>query len=393
MTLLNLGWHIYNGWGRGFHPPWHFDETGRFLYLLVCCLLVRTGTTVFEVPSVAQVPELELDYERRNKWLSLRVALSWLGGNCIHTINLFYWIGVHGAANPTGYTIYATWGAAIIFVMILLSSLGTQRHGASRPQPKERFRFSEIINEFRQMGQSLGNHNFASLFAYAILTGVTGGLGAALYMINVQYYFGFTLRQVTATGIAVLVAPVIAFGLAPRLGRRFGKRRGAMIAIFSIAVMYPVPFLLVLAGWWPEFGSTLSLFIFSVIVVFEVVCLVISGALVDSMMADVVEHSELRTDRRSEGLFYAARTFGYKAISALGIIFAGAIVTLLGFDGITDVSQVTRVDRVNMSSLFLPVYSGITLISIGVLSFYRIRKEDHENHLELLASRRDQQIG
>lgn len=373
-----------------FNPPWDLNETGRFVYLLICCLLVRTGTTVFEVPSVAQIPELELDYERRNRWLSLRVALGWLGGNCIHTVNLFYWVGAYGASNPTGYTIYATWGAAIIFMMILLSSLGTQRHGATRPQPKERFRFSEIIDEFRQMGQSLGNRNFASLFVYAVLTGVTGGLGAALYMVNVQYYFGFTLRQVTVTGIAVFLSPVIAYGLAPIMGQWFGKRRGAMIAISSVAIMYPVPFLLVLAGWWPELGSTSSLIFFSGIVVFEVVCLVISGVFVDSMMADVVEHSELRTERRSEGLFYAARTFGNKAISALGIIFAGAIVSLVGFDGITDIAQVTRADRVNMSSLFLPAYCGITLVSIGVLTFYRITKQEHESHLEILASRREQ---
>ena len=69
---------------------------------------------------------------------------------------------------------------------------------------------------------------------------------------------------------------------------------------------------------------------------------------------DVVEDSEVQTSRRSEGLFYAARSFASKAVSALGIILAGSIVSLVGMDGIKTVEDMTDVMRGNLASFFLP---------------------------------------
>ena len=50
-----------------------------------------------------------------------------------------------------------------------------------------------------------------------------------------------------------------------------------------------------------------------------------------SALADVADEHELRTGRRQEGVFYAARTFSAKLTSALGHELAGAAVDLIGF--------------------------------------------------------------
>ena len=88
----------------------------------------------------------------------------------------------------------------------------------------------------------------------------------------------------------------------------------------------------------------------------EVVGFIVGGVMLDSMMADVVEDSEVQTNRRSEGLFYAARSFAGKAVSALGIILAGSIVSLVGMDGIKSVVDMTDEMRVELASFFLPLY-------------------------------------
>ena len=150
------------------------------------------------------------------------------------------------------------------------------------------------------------------------------------------------------------------------------------------------PYILLLTGWWPGLGSWVSLYIYSVFIVVEVVCGIIGGVLLDSMMADVVEDSELKTARRSEGLFYAARGFAAKAISAGGIIGAGTIVSLVGLDGVTSVNDVTQEIRMNLALLFLPLYCGLFLIGLWIVSGYRITREDHSAHLESLAARKQQ---
>ena len=95
----------------------------------------------------------------------------------------------------------------------------------------------------------------------------------------------------------------------------------------------------------------------------------------------------MTTTRRSEGLFYAARGFALKAISAGGIIFAGTIVTLVGLDGINSVEQVTYEVRYDLATFFLPLYCGLYLLGLWIVSTYRISRDDHNANLAALAER------
>lgn len=372
-----------------FSPVIELNDGNVFAYVLVVSILIRTGTTLFEVPSTALLPDLEFDYDARNKWLALRHAFGWYGGNGIHIINFTFFVGAYGVAVQTGYSIYAVVGAVLIFLSILVSSLGTQRIAAALPRPDDTFKVREIGREFRQIFQSVKNRNFAALFFYGLLVGVAGGLGAALYLYNTTYFFGFSGPQIAATGMGVLLSPAIAYWAAPSFGRRYGKRNAAIGAILVNISLYPIPYVLLLIGWWPELGSWLGLYIYTVVIVTEVVCAIIGGVLLDSMMADVVEESEVATARRSEGLFYAARGFAFKAISAGGIIGAGTIVSVVGLDGITSVELVTQEIRLELALFFLPLYCSLFLAGLYVVSRYRIDRQDHRSNLDRLATRRE----
>ncbi len=56
-----------------------------------------------------------------------------------------------------------------------------------------------------------------------------------------------------------------------------------------------------------------------------------SNILISSMTADVVEDAELRTGRRSEGLFFAGTAFIAKAVSGVGIFASSMILWLVSF--------------------------------------------------------------
>jgi Na+/melibiose symporter-like transporter len=371
-----------------FSPPVEVEGTSAFIYVLVLALLIRTGTTLHEVPSTALLPDIEQDYDRRNKWLALRHAFGWYGGNGIHTLNFFFWVGAYGITVQTGYSIYAAIGAACIFISIFLSSVGTQRVASALPRPTDTFKWKEITTEIRQIFQSVRNRNFASLFFYGLTVGIAGGLGMALYLYNTTYFFGFTGAQIATTGIFVLIAPLVAYWAAPFFGARFGKRRTAIGGILLNISLYPIPYILLLNGLWPEFGSWTSLYIYSAFIVAEVIFAIVGNVMLDSMMADVVEDSEISTHRRSEGLFYAARSFAYKAISAGGIIGAGVIVSLVGLDDIRSVEQVTDQIRYDLATFFLPLYCGLFITGLIIVSRYRINRSDHGDNLNRLAQRK-----
>ena len=371
-----------------FNPVVELNEDNTFFYVLVMALLIRTGTTLFEVPSTALLPDLETDYDRRNKWLALRHFFGWTGGNGVHMINFMFWVGAYGVASQTGYSIYGIAGALVIAAAILISSLGTQKIAASLPRPSEPFRILAIKREIQQIFQSVKNKNFAALFFFGLTVGIAGGLGTALYLYNTTYFFGFSGQQISVTAIGVLISPVIAYWAAPYLGRIFGKKRAAIFAILVNIALYPIPYILLLTGFWPDLGNWTSLYIYSGFIVMEVICGIIGGVLLDSMMADVVEDSELKTQRRSEGLFYAARGFAAKAVSAGGIIGAGTIVSLVGLDGITSLGDVTHEIRLDLATLFLPIYCGLYILGLVIVSKYRITREDHHEHLQQLSVRK-----
>ena len=371
-----------------FNPIIELNEGNTFWYLLVFAILIRTGTTLFEVPSTALLPDLEADYHQRSRWLALRHAFGWYGGNGIHTLNFFFWVGAYGFAVQTGYSIYGTVGAVVIFLTILLSALGTQKVAAAMPPPADTFKFSAIIGEIAQIFESLRNRNFLMLFLYGLLVGIAAGLGMALYIYNVTFFYGFSGTQIAWTGVGVLLAPPVAYRIIPWVSARFGKRRVAIGGILLNITLYPIPYVLVLLGVWPELGSWLSLFFYSVFVVLEVMFVIIGNVMLDSMMADVVEDSEVDTSRRSEGLFYAARGFAGKMVSAGGIIFAGTIISFVGMDDIRSFEEMTWDLRFQLASLFLPLYCGLYLTGLAFVARYTLKIEDHEANLATLAGRR-----
>jgi len=370
-----------------FNPLFELTEASRWWYLLAAAILIRTAVTLVEVPSVALLPDLVKDYDERNRWLAVRHAFGWYGGNGIHVINMAIWVGAAGVASQSGYSIYGVVGALIIAASILVSSLGTQKAAAAMPPPAEPFRFTEMWMEIRQIAQSLTNANFFWLFVYSLIVGAAAGMSTALYLYNVTYFFNFSGPQIAVTGLFVFASPAIAYFLAPSLGQKLGKKRTAIAALVGAIFLYPIPYLLTLAGFWPTSGSWNSLMIYSVFVMSEVVGFIVGGVMLDSMMADVVEDSEVKTSRRSEGLFYAARSFAGKAVSALGIVLAGSIVSLVGMDGIKTVADMTDTMRADLASFFLPVYCGLYFLAIYLISKYRIDRDAHNENLATLAQK------
>jgi len=370
-----------------FNPLFELTEESRWWYLLAAAILIRTAVTLVEVPSVALLPDLVKDYDERNRWLALRHAFGWYGGNGIHVINMAIWVGAAGVASQSGYSIYGVAGALVIAASILVSSLGTQKTAAAMPPPAEPFRFTEMWTEIKQIAQSLTNANFFWLFVYSLIVGAAAGMSTALYLYNVTYFFNFSGPQIAVTGLFVFASPAIAYFLAPSLGQRLGKKRTAIIALLGAIFLYPIPYLLTLASFWPTAGSWTSLMIYSVFVMSEVVGFIVGGVMLDSMMADVVEDSEVKTSRRSEGLFYAARSFAGKAVSALGIVLAGSIVSLVGMDGIKTVADMTDTMRADLASFFLPAYCGLYFLAIYLISKYRIDRDAHNENLATLAQK------
>ena len=108
-------------------------------------------------------------------------------------------------------------------------------------------------------------------------------------------------------------------------------------------------------------------------------------ALTVSMIADLVEQSEIKTGRRSEGVFFAANTFIQKMVSGVGIMAAALVLTLAHFPANATPAAVTNDVLQRLGWWYLPAMTLLRLAMLASLSLYALTRATHEDNLRKLA--------
>ena len=139
-----------------------------------------------------------------------------------------------------------------------------------------------------------------------------------------------------------------------------------------------------LFDWFPENGTETLYFTLMIFYTIDVALMIASTILVAAMIADVVEDSELVTGRRSEGTFFAASSFAQKAVNGLGVIVAGQILAWSEFPAEAKPGEVSTETLNDLASAYVPALWLFYAIAIGLLCFYRISREQHEQNLKQL---------
>ena len=109
--------------------------------------------------------------------------------------------------------------------------------------------------------------------------------------------------------------------------------------------------------------------------------------LMGSMIADIVEDSELATGRRSEGIFFAGISFIRKLAQGSGVMLAAIVLSVASITpgmrpGMVPDAQLQLLGIGYAASLLT-----IWMLMILCVSFYRISREGHEANLLALAER------
>jgi Na+/melibiose symporter-like transporter len=138
-------------------PPADLTDWQLFSYLLICATIIRVFITFYEVPSVALGPELTSNYVERTSLMSYRYFFGWFGG--LTTYNLVWWVFEDkyegGRFNPELWSEYGLIAAILIFIGIIVTSLGTHRHIPDLIKPPEKKK--TIVPEEFQKDRSIFN--------------------------------------------------------------------------------------------------------------------------------------------------------------------------------------------------------------------------------------------
>ncbi len=106
------------------------------------------------------------------------------------------------------------------------------------------------------------------------------------------------------------------------------------------------------------------------------------------MIADLVEQSELKTGRRSEGVFFAANSFIRKLVSGIGVSAAAFVLAVAGIKTGAAPSETPPEAIWRLGALYVPAVLSLWLAMMAAIAFYRIDRSDHEGNVRELAHRR-----
>ena len=219
-----------------------------------------------------------------------------------------------------------------------------------------------------ELWRALQNKQFALLFTIVLVSAAITGTTTNLNIYMTTFFWGFETADLRWFTLSALGA-VVAFPLVAYLQRNWDKR-DILISVAAISVLDGV-FLVSLRflDVLPTNGDPMLLAILVGMGVFSAGIAVVQGILSASLIADTLDDHELRTGYRQEGMFNAALSFSGKAVSGVGIMIGGLILTLIKFP-----TNILPVDVPSGMIINLGITVGIVLPMLHFLPIYMITR-------------------
>lgn len=376
-------------WFLLWNPP-AWSETGILLYLVVSAILMRSALAMNEVPSLAMLPELTRDYHERTDVIRYRFLFGWLGGLVLLFLSYAVFLTPTpeqpaGLLRREGYDAFALTGVIMMTLATLLAALGTHRRMARRPDrlpPRLPLRA-----ELAGIARTLKNPAFLVLMAAGVFAYANQGLNFATSTYMQLYVWEFPRWAMQAWPLTLFAGVVLAFVITPPLSRRLGKKRGAAVMAAAAVTLGLAPYVLRLAGLFPPNGDPLTLPLFFACVTLATGCAVGPMMLTGSMLADVVEDSELKTGQREEGLFYAGNLFMQKCVTGIGTFAAGTLITAVGMprDAVPGAVDIAVINQLMLMFVILTLifFAG----AITMFLRFPLDEAGHQDRIDRLAAR------
>jgi Na+/melibiose symporter-like transporter len=375
------------------NPPSGLSEDQLLIYLIVVAVAVRTFINFYEVPSTALVTDLSPDYNQRTSFLSYRYFFGWWGGLTMNILAFSVFLstkpgGPAGQLQREGYQDYALFASALMAIAILTSALGTHRLIPTFRQPPPRRPF-DARRVMRELGATLANRPFLIIVAAGMFNVMAFGIGGAMVTYIRTFFWELTGQQIAIITLGNFGSAYAGLVLAPKLSAWIGKKRGCLLVVLLQLVLSPLVYLGRFADVMPPNGSDALLAILFVSSFITTTLLVISGILTTSMIADAVEHGEIKTGRRTDGFYFAANSFIGACLAGFGVFAAGLILAFAQFPEGAQPGQVADAVLFRMMVVEIAAVAGLHLLALVVMSFYPISKAKHEANLRTLAEQLD----
>ncbi|MQY39950.1 Isoprimeverose transporter [Streptomyces sp. RB17] len=339
-------------------PP--LGDSGKLVYAFLTYLTLGLLFSLVNVPYSALLPMMTRDPHERMQMGGLRAIGSSVGSIVVTaaTTPLVAWLGAGN--EQRGWTI-ATAIYSVLSVGFFAVTFVTCRERHALPAESGHVRPGAALRML------WGNRPWKVTFIYGVLNFVRLSM-----VLGVTVYFALSvLRAPWAISVLMpLVSGTMIVGgiAAPAHYRRFGKRRGNLIAL---AVGF--------AGWAAMLPAEGNIPLFLTLYVIATFAIGLSMVSMFTMVADTVEYQQWRYGTRNEGLLSSGISFATKFGSALGMAAVAYGLSLSGYHpGATSGPALTAIRF---------MFYGVPLLLVAAqavtMLFWDLDQRQGEMHSEL----------
>lgn len=359
-----------------FNPPESLSQYQLFAWYLANAIVIRTFLTLFTVPHLALGAELSEDYEERGSIATFRNLMGYVGGLSIQLAAWFVLIPMATAAGAAamGYRNVGFVAAALAVVGMMVAFWGTRDRIQYLAKTSEAQQARPWYYAFGDVVSMLKNHSARIyLSANLVLVVAVGVSNTMLLHIN-NFFYGFSSQQTGIFMLAIFLCLLPAAWIARHCVHRFGKERGIIRLVCTMAVIGPMPVMLHLYGFTPPSGSMALLAVVCSFIVLHQSLYIANLNIAGGMVPDIADELALTSGMRQEGIINSGMMLAQKMTFGLGAFFAGIAIDFAGMDGVTEASQVTGTMMERLAWVYGPGLMCVTFLVALIYSRYTLTR-------------------
>ncbi len=333
-----------------FYPLHPFESTANFSWLLIMQSLFYISLTMYIVPFNALMPELAVDKEKK---LRLSTLLSFMFVTGIIIASQIPQLANHIDRHFTFSNPQRSYQLAIMTVVLIgmmcmvLPLLVIDEVKYCNPVPS-------TIKLFSSLRKTLTNKKFMIFISADASFFITLALVSSGILYYVRVLLGLPEKLGSVVMAMLILLSLLFYPVVIQLASKYGKKKLIILSFLIFAGLF------VFISFMGKFGmpSELQLYIVGAGAAFPMAAL---GILPYALVAEMADEDAVRTGEKTEGMYFAIRTFADKLGQTLGVM-AFAIFTLLGRDPGNDFG-------IRASAL-----AGFLICIIAALMFTRFRE-------------------
>lgn len=332
----------------------NFGDTGKFVYALITCLLLRTAYAFVNLPYSSLGAVMTNDSNERAGLNTYRFIAAYIGqfivtGAALYLVKWLGAMGNDGVVNQAQGYQYTVALFGVLSIAFFLITFATTKERVSAPKKQD----NNVLRDFKYLFMNK---------AWIVLTvvGIVSFIMFAMQNAAIAYYFKYYIQDaenVQLFNILGTVALIVALPLSKPLAKRFGNK----VVYIGSSIISGVFFALIYVA-----GDNLPLaYTFNILAKMSYAPAV---PLLWTMLADVADYGEWKFNRRTTGLTFSASVLAQKLGWAIGAAAAGWLLSATHFVANADVQSDEAMLGIR---LLVSVIPGVLYASCAlVLAFY-----------------------